>query len=83
MSELATAWGLTTAALIFAIPVLLFRIGDRKFQAFSSNSLLFAPSRTALTSFLHTDTEDEIVIDTNEPAIASTESIDMKKVESA
>ncbi|GAA5930812.1 uncharacterized protein JCM15063_002467 [Sporobolomyces koalae] len=28
MSELATSWGLTTAALVFAIPVLLFRIGD-------------------------------------------------------
>ncbi|GAA5845882.1 hypothetical protein JCM3766R1_004643 [Sporobolomyces carnicolor] len=28
MSELATAWGLTTAALVFAIPVLMFRIGD-------------------------------------------------------
>ncbi|GAA5903204.1 uncharacterized protein JCM6883_002728 [Sporobolomyces salmoneus] len=28
MSELGTAWGLTTAALVFAIPVLLFRIGD-------------------------------------------------------
>ncbi|GAA5824238.1 hypothetical protein JCM5353_000361 [Sporobolomyces roseus] len=57
MSELATAWGLTTAALIFAIPVLLFRIGDH--------------------------TEDEIAIDANEPAIASTESIDFEKVESA
>ncbi|GAA5980615.1 hypothetical protein JCM5350_003561 [Sporobolomyces pararoseus] len=28
MSELATAWGLTSAALVFAIPVLLFRIQD-------------------------------------------------------
>lgn len=76
MSELGTAWGLTSAALVCAVPVLLYRIGERESKFLQH--FRFSPVTDPLFPTIDTD---EIVIEADQrPEV---ESIDMKKVESA